>query len=236
MCPLPYLSPIPKFDKPGTISEQAENEVAYRQLLVQAVLAILLPTEDLENECLTSLVSQIVSELIISGVVVKKATEPWMIWTGLTILADLIGRRRKDARGLDSTRKGGPILGARGFSIPGLLWSLVHYIFAFTTLIRLFITTISRSRSLPPRDRVLLTKNDASYFEAGYGPIDTSPVHVPPNANKTPILVFGIWPFISDLLEVDRRMPWLSGGLSMMQWLAIAGPGAVAGFNGVIDR
>lgn len=236
MCPLPYLSPIPKLEKPGSAAKQAENEVAYQQLLVQGVLAVLLPTEDLENECLTSLVGQIVSELVISGVVVKKASEPWMIWTGLTILAEVIGRRKSDARGRDSRRSGSSTHGATGFSIPGLLWFMVHYIFAFMTLTRLFITTVASSRSLPPRHQVLLTKNDASHFEEGFGATHSSPGHALPDAIKTPILAFGIWPAISNLVEADRRMPWLSGGLSLVQWLVIAGPGTVAGVNGIIDR
>lgn len=236
MCPLPYLSPIPKPEEPRTALEQAENEVAYRQLLVQGVLAVLLPTEDLENDCLTSLVGQIISELIISGVVVKKASEPWMIWTGLTILADVIGRKTGDTRGLNSRRQRSNSRGAQGFSIPGLLWSLAHYIFAFITMIRLFISTISRSRSLPPRDQVVLTKNDASHYQDGFGTTAANPDHAPSSATKTPILAFGIWTMISNLLETERRMPWLAGGLSMLQWLAIAGPGTVAGFNGIIDR
>lgn len=236
MCPLPYLSPIPKLENPGTTSKQAENEVAYRQLLVQGVLAVLLPTEDLENECLTSLVGQILSELIIGGVVVKKASEPWMIWSGLTILAEVLGRKSNEPQGLNRRRKRAKRHGASGFSVPGLFWSLVHYVFAFTTLIRLLITTVVRSRSLPPRHQVLLTKNDASYFDTDFRASDTGSVHLPPNANRTPILAFDIWPTISNLLGMDRRMPWLLGSLSMVQWLAIAGPGSVAGFNGILDR
>ncbi|KAJ4391494.1 hypothetical protein N0V93_005111 [Gnomoniopsis smithogilvyi] len=236
MCPLPYLSPIPKPEEPVTALEQAENEVAYRQLLVQGVLAVLLPTEDLENTCLTSLVGQILSELIVGGVVVKKASEPWMIWTGLTILADVMNRRKDEARGLDSRRKRSNSRSTRGVSIPGLLWSLVHYIFAFITMTRIIISTVARSRSLPPRDQVLLAKNDASHYEDGFGPTGTSPEHSPQSASRTPILAFGIWTTISNLLETDRRMPWLLGSLSMIQWLAIAGPGAVAGFNGLVDR
>lgn len=236
MCPLPYLSPIPKPEDPGTISKQAENEVAYRQLLVQGVLAVLLPTEDLENECLTSLVGQILSELIIGGVVVKKASEPWMIWTGLAILANVLGRKQNDAPGQSSRRRRATGRGARRFSIPGLFWSLVHYMFAFTVLVRLLVTTVVRSRSLAPRDQILLTKNDALHWDSGSGVTNAGPGRLSPSATKQPIVAFHIWPTIANLLGMDRRMPWLLGGLSMVQWLAIAGPGRVAGFNGIIDR
>ncbi|KAM3442988.1 hypothetical protein MY4824_000693 [Beauveria thailandica] len=64
LCPLPQLSPVPQKGDQSSFEEQQENESAYRQLLVQAVLAILLPTEDLENPCLTAIVGQIFSELI----------------------------------------------------------------------------------------------------------------------------------------------------------------------------
>lgn len=238
LCPLPYLSPVPKLDRPGTISEQAENEVAYRQLLVQGVLAVLLPTEDLENECLTSLVGQILSELIIGGVVVKKASEPWMIWTGLTILADVMGRRRDDARRQNKKPpKGGSASGPRSLSLTGLLWSFLHYIFAFTALTRALVTTVAMSRTLPPRGQPLSAKkDDPTLHDDGFGPANPDAIPLAANPFETPILAFNIWPTISTLIDMDRRMPWLVGSLSMVQWLAIRGPGNVAGFNGVVDR
>lgn len=238
LCPLPYLSPIPKLERPSTIDEQAENEAAYRQLLVQGVLAVLLPTEDLENECLTSLVGQILSELIIGGVVVKKASEPWMIWSGLAILADVMGRRRHDAQRRVAKRKGGAMSGAKGFSVSWLLWSLLHYIFAVMTFIRIFVTTVATSRSLPLRGQNLTAQKDkpATTHHDPFGASDRSPGQLPWDPVRTPILAFCAWPTMSNLLKVDCHMPWLLGCLSMVQWVAIAGPGRIAGYNGLIDR
>ena len=68
--------------------EQKENEAAYRQLLVHGVLAVLLPTEDLENSCLTALVGQIFSEMIIGNGIGGKASEPWLLWEGITKTAE----------------------------------------------------------------------------------------------------------------------------------------------------
>lgn len=84
---------MPKPEDPTSASQQRENEAAYRQLLVQGVLAVLLPTEDLDNECLTALVGQILSELIIGNVVIGKLSQPWMIWECLIITARVLGRR-----------------------------------------------------------------------------------------------------------------------------------------------
>ncbi|KAG8166144.1 hypothetical protein KVR01_004696 [Diaporthe batatas] len=241
LCPLPQLSPIPDADNPSTVSEQAENEVAYRQLLVQGVLAVLLPTEDLENECLTSLVGEILSEMIIGGVVAKKVSEPWMIWTGLTILSDVLERKQKDARRSRMTSGRSPGgQGARRLSIPGLFWSLVHYVFAFTTLVRVLVMTLATSRNLPSRRRVWpLSTNESGRYGGGSArtkPGAQSPAELSSGAAETPVLAFSIWTTISNWLEMDRRMPWLCGNLSMVQWLAIAGPGRVAGFDGVVDR
>lgn len=237
---MPQLSPIPDTNNPTTISEQAENEVAYRQLLVQGVLAVLLPTEDLENECLTSLVGEILSEMIIGGVVAKKVSEPWMIWTGLTILSDVLQRKQKDARGSRMTRRNSFGQGAKRLSIPGLFWSLVHYLFAFTTFVRVFVMTLATSRSLPSRGRASpLGLNESARHN--YDPEKTkkgalSSAESSPEAAKRPVLAFSIWSTISNWLEVEKRMPWLCGNLSMVQWLAIAGPGRVAGSDGVVDR
>lgn len=240
LCPLPQLSPIPDADNPDTIFKQAENEVAYRQLLVQGVLAVLLPTEDLENECLTSLVGEILSEMIIGGVVAKKVSEPWMIWTGLTILSDVLQRKQKDARGSRMTRRSSVGQGAKGLSIPGLFWSLVHYLFAFTTFVRVFAMTLVTSRNILSRGRVFpMSVNESIRHNDGSEKTKMgarSSAESPSEAAKTPVLAFSIWSTVSNWLEMDRRMPWLCGNLSMVQWLAIAGPGRVAGFDGVVDR
>lgn len=214
--------------------------MAYRQLLVQGVLAVLLPTEDLENECLTSLVGEILSEMIIGGVVAKKVSEPWMIWTGLTILSDVLQRKQKGTHGSRMTRKNSAGQGAKGLSIPWLFWSFVHYLFACTTFVRVFVMTLATSRAIPSRGRVLpLSVDESTRHNDGSGKAKVSArssAELSSEAAKTPVLAFSIWSTISNWLEMDRRMPWLCGNLSMVQWLAIAGPGRVAGFDGVVDR
>lgn len=247
--PLPCLSPLPRAHRPASIAEQAENEAAYRQLLVQGVLAVLLPTEDLENDCLTSVVGQIFSELIIGGVIVKKLSEPWMIWTGLGILADVIGGR-KPAKTAHNNKNNQPAA-RRSFSVAGVFWGLVHYVFLVTALTRSLFTTITTYRALPPRSHSTTTTKNEHHSHStthprregdGLQPPNTSAEPVShssqpaPGSGKTPILAFGIWSTVSNLIGMDRRMPWLLGSLSMMQWLAIAGPGYVGKFDGVVDR
>lgn len=237
LCPLPHLSPLPDPNHPKTIAKQAENEAVYRQLLVQGVLAVLLPTEDLENDCLTALVGQILSELIIGGVVANKASEPWMLWNGLSILADVIGRQSRGAQQPDLEEKAGSRPQPRKFNVSGLLWSLVHYVFALTGFMRILVTTVARSRHLPARGQPLAPeKSDAGHHDVESTDMDTGQIQLETRSAKTPVLAYAIWPTISNLIKLDCHMPWLLGNLSMLQWLAIAGPGHAAGADGIVDR
>ncbi|PSR76279.1 PXA domain-domain-containing protein [Coniella lustricola] len=237
LCPLPHLSPLPDPRNPKTIVKQAENEATYRQLLVQGVLTVLLPTEDLENDCLTALVGQILSELIIGGVIANKASEPWMLWNGFSILADVIGRQRRGVAQPDLEGKTGSRLKPRGFSVSGLLWSLVHYVFALTGFIRLLVSTVARSRHLPSRGQSLAPhKSDAGHHDMESASMDTGRIQLETRSAKTPVLAYAIWPTISNLIRLDYHMPWLLGNISMLQWLAIAGPGRAAGADGIVDR
>ncbi|KAI6253900.1 hypothetical protein MCOR07_002413 [Pyricularia oryzae] len=246
--PTPALSPTP--NQNGIESEErlAENEAAYRHLLVQGVLAVLLPTEDLENPCLTALVGQIIAELIIGGVVAKKASEPWMLYEGFCILARVAGRKPSspspDSRTMVDdmpplTKTSKP---SWAHSLRQLFWSAVQLGILAFTLMRTLITTITTYRSVPSRlgaasgwsvKGVALGQGPAADTEKSSTPYEPL-AHM--STNKVPLLAFRIWPTLSNLIELDSRMPWLSGGLSLLQWLAMTGPGQLAGLDGPVDR
>jgi PXA domain len=217
--------------------------VAYRQLLVHAVLALLLPTEDLENECLTALVGQIFSELIIGNNIASKLSEPWFIWECLIISSRTIGRRRA-AGGEGAPRSSSKALsdGRRTFSIQALFWTMLQWCFLATSFIRVAFTILVTSRSLPPRafrgggtrEGVVRHKAGAESEMEPTPLADSSEVDSEPL--KTAVLAFRCWPAISNLIEMDARMPWLCGALSILQWIAMTGPGRMAGVDGIIDR
>jgi hypothetical protein len=75
---------------PSSIFEQRESESAWRQLLVQGVLVVLLPTEDLENACLRSLVAEIFAEMILGNGISGKTCEGWLLWEGITKIAEAL--------------------------------------------------------------------------------------------------------------------------------------------------
>ncbi|KAK1781564.1 PXA domain-containing protein [Copromyces sp. CBS 386.78] len=243
LCPLPALSPVPRSGCPESIAEQAENEAAYRQLLVHAVLAVLLPTEDLQNNCLVALVGQILSELIIGNILANKLSEPWFIWECLSIASNVITRRRSvENEPLLRRKSKVPVQARRSSSIQSiqaLFWTFIQWIFLAISFVRMAITILVTSHSLPPR----LSRSTTAYenlaahhttqldLEKHAGSSD-----VEPERFKTPVLAFRCWSAISNLIEMDGRMPWLSGTVSMLQWIMMRSPGRLGGVDGSIDR
>ncbi len=251
--PLPPLSPVPDGD--GWNLQQLENEAAYRELVVQGVLAILLPTEDLENDCLTSLVGQIFSEMIIGGGIGVKACEPWLLWEGITKIAQEIQTQLPKSKAqVRVERSNSDLMNKRPSNITGggkrmwrfqrsahkTFWLVLQYGFLAFTAIRFFIVTLATSSSLPSR---------ISLFTPVTGPTGTKDqANAPMQINsdriskgqgvdsKRPILKMNIWSCASTLLDLDVRMPWLSGALSLLQWGALMGPGGVGKTDGMVDK
>ncbi|KAH6636579.1 PXA domain-containing protein [Chaetomium tenue] len=239
LCPLPALSPVPRPEDPESVALQAENEAAYRQLLVHAFLAILLPTEDLENGCLTVLVGQIFSELIIGNAVANRLSEPWLIWE-LLIIASRAAGRRNTAEDQDRPEQSSNRSSAskRRFSAHALFWAVLQWCFLGISFIRTALTILMTSSSLPPRASHGASLKSTTQHETGQGHTHLTSsfdadLHGPP---RMPLLAFRTWSAVSNLAEMDIRMPWLRGVLSLLQWIAIMGPGRIAGVNGVLDR
>jgi hypothetical protein len=224
LCPLPYLSPVPLKDDEGPIKEQQRNEAAYRQLLVQAVLAILLPTEDVENPCLTALVGQILSELVVGNLVVNKAAQPWLLWEGICILASTV-QGKKSARIAGRSQTVSSDKSRRfAWSAHGFFLGLINLCMVIVTWARLLASAIMTSSSLPPRALLAHEKEDM-----GADPADTE-------VQIISVLDFRIWSCAGTLMELPVRMPWLSGHLSLLQHAATNGPGRIGRLNGTLDR
>ncbi|KAM0527529.1 hypothetical protein ACHAPS_002896 [Verticillium nonalfalfae] len=242
LCPLVPLSPVPKPEAPESAAKQQENETMYRQLLVQGVLAILLPTEDLENECLTALVGQILSELIIGNVLINKLAQPWMLWEIMIILVRVLGKREPETTTLEegvaeALSPDAPIIepesSTRAWSFQGIFWGVIQWLFMAFTAVQLVVLTLASSSSLPARSTPVL---DAKSSLAGSGSATKAAKANASKPVKAPIVTFKLWSCISSLIELDSRTPWLSGALSMLQFGAVSGPAKLAGLDGPLDR
>jgi hypothetical protein len=230
-----------------------ENEAAYRQLLVQGLLAVLLPTEDLENDCLTTLVGQIFSEMILGGGVGGKACEPWLLWEGITKIAEFIQaqlpkskaqvrleRSNSDLVGpgsLNMTGRSTKGWGA-GRSIQKTFWLVLQYGFLAFTAVRLFAITIATASSLPSRITPMakITSSATSGDHMEEFELTNTLSKDRNQALKQPIIKMKLWSCVSSLLDLDARMPWLSGTMSLLQWGAITGPGEVGNTDGMVDK
>ena len=260
--------------------EQAVNEAAYRQLLVRGLLAVLLPTEDLENECLTSLVSQIFADLLVGNVLANRVAEPWMMYEIVGLVAKIVREKMDDDEGSDNNnnnnnskdprqvarrkkRAAAKLLqrskkqGWFAATAAPVFWSVVKIGFALFASLRFLVTSISLSRALPMRGIVVRNENgirerlkdardtrDAKgngFLDANIAPSSASIYSIATSVAGNdepivPVLAFSVWGTISNIVQLDERMPWLYGSLSMLQWLAMAGPWRIAALNGPLDR
>ncbi|KAF5026083.1 hypothetical protein F66182_1875 [Fusarium sp. NRRL 66182] len=239
LCPLPHLEPVPGTDDPDTISSQKENEALYRQLLVQGVLAILLPTEDLENPCLTALVEQIFSELIIGNIIANKASQPWMLYEGICITARVLRQKRDHGAASSETDKAPSktnkleIKSGSPWSVRSMFLGVIQLGMLVVASLRFITTTLVMASSLPARTTPTEEK-EASMD--GNKPSGISPKLSSSDYTKAPILSCRVWTCLGNLLELNLRMPWLDGFLSLLQYGAVNGPGRIAGHDGPIDR
>jgi hypothetical protein len=270
--PHPAMSPVPAESVPSSIIEQRENESAWRQLLVQGVLVVLLPTEDLENACLRSLVAEIFAEMILGNGISGKACEGWLLWEAITKVAEAVqadASKEKSVRsetrsddadplpplsrlerhGLlspptDKQTEPSELLLHRGryhqnapMTMTGVFWAAIQYVLLASFAMRAAITALATSSSLPPRSLTGASVQSA-VEESGHQsrlPADSPVVRRPPPA-KRPIVSMKLWGSASKFVELDARMPWLSGLISMLHWGALRGPGRVGDTDGVLDR
>jgi hypothetical protein len=250
---MPALSPVPDGNGGSLTQQQMNNEAVYRQMLVQGVLAVLLPTEDLENDCLTTLVVQIFSEMIIGNGIGGKASEPWLLWEGITKIAEVVQSQlprsqanvrlaRSNSESLDASITPGESVSPKKkwniqWNIQKTFWLALQYAFVAFTAARFLISTLATSSSLP--SRIISTKinSPALHDHLSESGSDSDPIvsdRIIPG--KTPIIEMRVWSAAARLLDFDFRMPWLASMLSILQWIALTGPGQLGNTDGRIDK
>ncbi|EUC49412.1 hypothetical protein COCMIDRAFT_84869 [Bipolaris oryzae ATCC 44560] len=263
--PHPALSPVPTDTIPASVVEQRESESAWRQLLVHGVLALLLPTEDLENGCLRALVAEIFAEMILGNGISGKACEGWVLWEGITSIAEVLqtdATKEKDSQSEGSSGEQSltrlerygllPHEGTEGRSTErldaeeqhpkhplastvGLFWAVVQYAFMAFTAARAVMLCIATSSSLPSRYVTSEQSSGQALGQLQMPQTETTTSRRPLGA-KRPVVSMALWSCAAQVVELDSRMPWLSGFTSMLHRGALVGPGRVGETDGVLDR
>ncbi|KAF7180738.1 hypothetical protein CNMCM7691_010029 [Aspergillus felis] len=244
--PHPSLSPIPDPSDTQTILKQRENEAIYRQLLVHGMLAVLLPTEDLENVPLRTITGDILADLILGNAVSEKMCQGWFLWettTKLLSTAERLDEREEDTAdnhqqdrlhkfGLLDINEGSKFDHSssqiRSFG-PAWLWNILQYL--YLTYIALQFIVIGLFRAI--------TNAKANISSAATTPGNFESEKLAPmsgTSTKRPILNYRIYRMASQMLDIPRRMPWLAGFLSLFQYWSLAGPGKLGETGSVLDR
>lgn len=238
--PHPGLSPVPNFFDGDSVAQQQENEAAYRQLLVHGTLAVLLPTEDLENTCLRTLLGDILADLILGKQVSGTVCEGWFLWGAITKFIEVYQEdpavKRRKAQGQhreDRLRKFGLLSSEEDddrqssgraqsrFSL--WVWSVLQYAYMTFIALRFLATGLFRVASRPSSTHSRPSKNSSTNTTAA-------------PTNQRPILDYRLFGMVSELLSVPQRMPWLGGLLALSQHLLLVGPGRLGDPNSVLDR
>lgn len=256
------LTPLP--DNSTSVAEQEENEIAWSQLLVSRVLPLVLPPEDLRNPCLHVLVSEIFSEMIVHRVLCQRVSEPWLLWEGVTkviyvLRPDLVPQLRPSSEvpspvgrleqfGLLSSHQAATSHDQRASrtgrldSIAVAFWTALQFATLGWLFLRSSVSALMHASSLPARSSHAHggKTSEQPPATAVVPPDDGPDPHLQVTRDdcglKRPVVRMRVWTCISRLTALDQRMPWLSGVLSLLQWLTLKGPGQVCRTDGALDR
>ncbi|RMJ21862.1 PXA domain protein [Aspergillus sp. HF37] len=241
--PHPALSPAPIPSDPQTTAQQGENEAIYRQLLMHGTLAVLLPTEDLENACLRTLVGDLLADRLMGDEVSQRICEGWFLWDTLSKLLDAarehMDRETEAIRGYQQERlaevgslstheeQNGNASFKPQSSVSAWFSSFLHA--AYLAYVALCFVAIGlfrvASRPSPSRPKAAPTSQR-----------NESPKSAGNVTGKRAVLDYRLYSMVSQLLDVPRRKPWLTGTLALMQHMIVAGPGRIGDTDSVLDR
>lgn len=226
-------------------------------MLSQALLAILLPVEDLQNPCLFALVSDILADLVLGNFVGNRICQASFVYDCVRRASDYAGHRLQTKPWLadphTETKNRLKNFGlvsepvesrSRVLSwsyITTTFWMIAQLIYLSLLGLRALFKRLLLSSSLPYRK--------FQHSSHGYSPtIGSKAMPLPaPNSPRatpggstmpgpTPILKLKVWQALSKLLWIDIRMPWLQGFCMSFQSLALHGVGHVGSTNKRLDR
>lgn len=215
---------------------------------------MVLPPEDLLNPCLDVLVSEILSEMIFHNGICGKACEPWLLWDGITKVLQSIrpptqnnASKHKSsstnsleesgllstARATQATEKHKSLRG-RFDAVLQLFWLTIQAVMTLWFFARSFGMALMQARSIPPRASKTPRRLRTPESQFANSPNVGRAFEL--DQQKRPIISMRIWDLATQLLSLDKRMPWLTGMISLLQWAGLHGPGQLCRTNSALDR
>lgn len=220
---------------------------------------MLLPPEDLQNPCLRVLVAEVLSDTIVHRAILGKVSEPWMIWGGIAgivrvLRPSVVLQRPNEVKTASISRleKFG-LMSPPGLSDPKVqratggkldataraFWSFLQLGWIVWSVVQSLTTAYVYDSSTQEAPKI---GEKAESPSESLIPMDVSEAvrtqHIEPRveASQRPVISMRLWSCISRLTEINHRMPWLIGLLSLLQWLLLYGPGELCRAGGALDR
>ncbi|KAJ8610755.1 hypothetical protein MRB53_038397 [Persea americana] len=120
-------------------------------------------------------------------------------------------------------------------------WSCVQLSVTFWLLTRAAAIALMQAATLParsvPSSYGTKTLDDPPGEPGIIDDRPESPENLPTHsAAGKPMISMRVWACVSHLMSLERRMPWLAGSLSLVQWISLYGPGRICRLNSRLDR
>ena len=217
--------------------------------MIQGALAVLLPTEDLENACLRTLVTDVIADSILGNSIGGRVSECWFIWTTITKLIEVVKARvepkatgeelevgtrsrlekfgllseKNEVTDTKSTRS------SRRSTLSNTFWRILQYCYLGFMTVRFVMLGLIAAYSQPLRS-LSMSKTPSL---TGGSPIATK---VEAAHSVRPIVQFRAFGLISEVLDLSSHMPWLSGFLALLQQQMVEGAMRVGATDGILDQ
>lgn len=258
------MNPHPALDPCRPEEEQKEYESAYRQLLIQGALAVLLPTEDLANTCLRTLVTDIIADLILGRALADKVCEPWFLHGAVSKVVDVVTSRaagetavdEKASQHEDSTsrlEKFGLLSSKTADQennsserhqspASAWIWKLLQYAFIAYQSLRFILVGIVHAQHLPRRvghnqfPVDISTSTSSSWHSQKSPSPSTRRLSDANSRSPRAVISYRLFSCISTILDLSIRMPWLASSLGFWQHVLSDGPGRYGSANSTLDK
>lgn len=243
--------PVPVRDGRSALIDHSDEE-AWCQCLVDAIVPLVLPPEDLVNPCLRVLVCEVFTGTIVHNAILKRTCEPWLLWEGATKLIYTLQPHTRPQTGTTTTvdrLETFGLLSSVSSDTTGLysrhqsrlstaslvFWATLQSIAVLGALLQGFFLAVLH---LSPHDRRTTGMQPSTgpnlQFSLGLKVEGLSKISVaePPKA----LISMHIWTFVNEIMSLQHRMPWLAVLVSLLRWLGLEGPGKLSRTNGLLDR
>ena len=219
---------------------------------------MLLPTEDLANTCLRTLVTDIIADLILGQALAEKICQPWFLHGTVSKLVGIVTssplrtvdleesvhendrQSRLEKFGLLSAKLADQehySSAPHQSTLSAWFWGLLQYAYIAYQTLRFMLVGMAHAHHLPQRVRHRQSTASTSLSSSQKPPLAASQT-VPDADARSPVAVinYRVFSCISSVLDMSTRMPWLASSLGWWQHVLNAGLGGYGATDSTLDK